>query len=190
MLTNLNVCPFCTRVCQKYPVSLAFLPNDFQISVFQQIKQSKAFSFLLWLWKSLGENIKRITALSIYVLSKNDIYHLFFNKVKNMLCYIKQKKKCFKLCLPGCLKFKFKKSCKKKYLCKEQSLWEKGRNEDPKTLTLPCYSLTWTHRAGGQGAGKRSRKKHSNLNVSSRSQAMRGKCTCPQTLKQGTVSSK
>lgn len=58
----------------------------------QQIKQSKAFSFLLWLWKSLGENKKRITALSIYVLSKNDIYHLFFNEVKNMLCYIKQKK--------------------------------------------------------------------------------------------------
>ena len=54
------------------------------------MKQPKAFIFLMWLWKSLGENKKRISALPIYVLSKN-IYIYFFLKVENMLYYVKQK---------------------------------------------------------------------------------------------------
>lgn len=68
-----------------------------------------------------------------------------------MLCYIKQKKNSFELCLPGCLKIKFKKPCKEKYLCLAMEILSmqrgistsKGRNRNPKTAT-------WTHRGRGQ----------------------------------------
>lgn len=41
---------------------------------------------------------------------------IFFFKVKNLLCQIKPQKR-FEFCLPGCLKIKFKKPYKEKYLC-------------------------------------------------------------------------
>lgn len=144
MLTNLRVCLFYTIICQKYPV----FPYWLSCKWLQNIcfsKWNNKEDLVSWFdFESLQENKKRCTALSIYVLSKNETSIYFFKKVKNML--YKTTKKRFKLWLPGCLKIKFKKYlCLviDTYQCKEESLQEKEERRTPKS--------TWTQRGGGQG---------------------------------------